>query len=148
MLRIAVVAAVALAAGLPAAASAATVHFTSPTGNIDCRSDAANDVSCFVEKGHWSNERPRPANCEWDWEPRQVSLTGNKIVVGACRGDIGPLCVPASAGGDDCTVLRYGRSVRIGKIRCSSAAAGITCRANDGKGRGWRVSRTELKTFS
>lgn len=126
---------------LPAAAQAATVHFTSPSGNIDCRSDGPGSVGCVVQKAQWGNAPARPANCEWDWMPSEVFLDRRGVRVGACRGDVGPLCVDGVSG-DTCTVLRYGRSVRIaGGVRCTSLASGVVCRFNNGRGKGFKVSR-------
>jgi hypothetical protein len=42
---------------------------------------------------------------------------------------------------DDCTTLRYGKSVNIGPIRCRSAANGVTCRYVKGKLAGFRIAR-------
>ncbi|MCB0880694.1 MAG: hypothetical protein KDC33_00540 [Thermoleophilia bacterium] len=148
MHRLTLVAAALAACAAPGAAAAATVHFTTPSGNIDCRSDDPSEVTCVVEKGRWANQRAKPASCDWDWSPREVTLMrGGRIVVGACRGDIGPLCVPGGSAADACRTLGYGRSVRIGTMRCASARAGVTCRARNGKGRGFRVSRTALRVY-
>lgn len=144
-LTLTAVAAAALAS--PAAASAALVHFTTPSGNIDCRADTAREVWCSVEKGQWGSRAGRPAGCPTDYFPRDVRLSSSgRVSVGSCRGDIGPWCDP-SGGADGCRVLPYGRSVRIGRIRCTSSKAGVTCRTRLGRGPGFRVSRERLVRF-
>ena len=57
------------------------------------------------------------------------------MTIGACRGDVGPLCFR------DCTTLAYGKSVDIGPIRCRSAVNGVTCRYVRGKLAGFRIAR-------
>jgi hypothetical protein len=93
----------------------------------------AQGVSCLLAENAWRRLRPRPADCETDWFPTDVSMFVNRktgrwaVAVGGCRGDVGALCL------DDCFVLRYGRSVRAvtpdGRLgmRCSSARNGLTC---------------------
>ena len=144
-----VIAAVALA--LPAAAAAADpVHFTTPSGNIDCIGGfdtPGASVDCLVEKNSWPKLPKRPANCDLDWVGSEISLTNGVVRVGACRGDVGPLCVPGST--DRCTVLAYGKSVLIKRsIRCTSRRTGLTCRARKGLGAGFRVSRQGYTIFS
>ncbi len=143
-----VIAAVALA--LPAVAVAKPVHFTTPSGNIDCVGGfdtPGASVDCLVEKNSWPKLPKRPANCDLDWVGSEISLTNGKVRVGACRGDIGPLCVPS--GGDRCTVLAYGKSVLIRRsIRCTSRRTGLTCRARKGLGAGFKVSRQGYTIFS
>ena len=141
---------VAIALALPAAAAAADpVHFTTPSGNIDCVGGfdtPGASVDCLVEKNSWPKLPKRPANCDLDWVGSEISLTNGKVRVGACRGDIGPLCAP---GTDRCTVLAYGKSVLIKRsIRCTSRRTGLTCRARKGLGAGFRVSRQGYTIFS
>src|SRR5437899_2723913 len=106
------------------------VHFQSPSGNINCIGQAGSSfgpafVDCLVRKNTWPTLRPKPANCDLDWDPTTLGLSQRKTYVGSCRGDIGPLCVYSN---DRCTTLAYGRSVDIGPIWCASATAGVTCR--------------------
>jgi hypothetical protein len=143
-----VIAAVALA--LPAVAVAKTVHFTTPSGNIDCVGGfdtPGASVDCLVEKNSWPKLPKRPVNCDLDWVGSEISLTNGVVRVGACRGDVGPLCVPGST--DRCTVLAYGKSVLIKRsIRCTSRRTGLTCRARKGLGAGFKVSRHGYTIFS
>lgn len=128
------------------------VHFTSPSGNIDCflSSDKSfgRFANCFVQEDRWKSHKPRPASCDLDWEPAEVTLSRNgKVNVGACRGDVGALCTPGADGLQGCSTLRYGATVTAGKIRCASTRKGITCRTTDGARHGFRVSSSGLRLF-
>lgn len=148
-LRLLLCAIVATGLAVPAVATAKIVHFTTPSGNIDCIGGfdtPGASVDCLVQKQSWPNLRKRPPSCDVDWFPNEISLTNGKVRVGSCRGDIGPLCVPV--GSDRCTVLAYGKSVLIKRaIRCTSRRAGLTCRARKGLGAGFRVSREGYTIF-
>ena len=148
------------AASASAAAPEATgkaFHFKSPSGNIQCRMDAAS-VVCLLVTNSWRRLKTRPANCDVDWIPTDMGMfldprTGRwKVEVGGCRGDVGPLCYKA----DPCFVLRYGRflrSVIFGThqrgIRCTSASNGITCTkiGREPGVRGFRVAREGYVVF-
>ena len=134
------VAAAALAS--PAACAPSPVHFQSPSGNINCYLFAGG-AECLVRKHSWPRLRPRPASCDLDWVANNVSLSGTKVYVGACRGDVGPLCYPGSA----CRTLAYGRAVSLGRVRCVSATNGITCRRTDGRRVGFRIAREGYALF-
>jgi hypothetical protein len=125
------------------------VHFQSPSGNINCIGAAADTsqpafVDCLVRTNTWPSKRPRPANCDLDWEPAQLGLSQRKVYVGSCRGDIGPLCIDPA---DQCFTLAYGRSVNIGPIRCSSATAGVTCRYRTAPRVGFRIARERYVAY-
>jgi hypothetical protein len=129
-----------LAAAAPAEAK--FVHFTSPSGNIDCLGDTARPswVQCWVQKANWPRKPRRPAACDNDWFPTQVELQARRVRVGACRGDVGPMCGPRGSG-MGCARLPYGRAVNIGTIRCTSTTAGVTCRQRSAPRVGFRVAR-------
>ena len=123
------------------------IHFTSPSRNIHCRGTGSG-VACLLIRNSWRSKPRRPARCDLDWSATDVSLyvarSGSwKVAVGACRGDIGPLCYPQ----DPCVVLRYGRWLTAvegsHRIRCTSQASGVTCvRLGAGAGvRGFRIAR-------
>ena len=112
-------------------------HFRSPSGNINCLV-TTTFADCLVKQNSWRTLPRRPASCDVDFFPAEVILSGNRVGVGSCRGDVGPLCVPTTA--DRCSVLGYGRSVTVGRIRCSSATNGVTCRRTD-NGKGFRIAR-------
>ena len=132
----------------PSARAARTFHFKSPSGNINC-SGSATGVTCLLLHHNWKTLRRRPASCDLDWSPTDMSLFLNGrtgkwgVGVGGCRGDIGPLCYVQ----DPCVVLRYGASVAASAdgrgIRCTSRATGVTCtRFGTGVGaRGFRIAR-------
>lgn len=125
--------------GATAPAAFAGAHFTSPSGNIDClvHAEAGGTASCWVERAAWRSTVRKPASCPLAWMPTEVSLTGRRVSVGVCRGDIGPMCQPGG-----CRVLGYGKSIVTNGIRCTSTTSGITCRrATGAKRQGFKVSR-------
>lgn len=134
------------ALGGPSARAARTFHFKSPSGNINC-GGGTTGVTCLLLHNSWKKMRPRPASCDLDWSPTDMSLfldsrTGSwGVAVGGCRGDIGPRCYPQ----DPCVVLRYGASITAAAhgrgIRCTSRVSGVTC-IRIGGGRGPRGFRT------
>jgi hypothetical protein len=134
-------------------ASGADINFTTPSKNIDCLLfDWEGEViaDCLVEQATWKNPPKRPTDCDLDWIPSQAYVStkkvGTKIVnsvgVGACRGDIGPLCIK-----DGCTVLAYGKTVKRGSITCTSATTGVTCITTAGPRKGFTVSRASYTLF-
>jgi hypothetical protein len=127
----------AAAGAVPAAAGTSLVHFESPSGNLNCIGGTAPGafVECLVRTATWPKAPVKPASCDLDWEPYNLSLSSRRVIVGACRGDVGPRCF------NDCTTLAYGKSVNIGMIRCRSAVNGITCRYVRGKLAGFRIAR-------
>src|SRR3981081_1910163 len=138
MHRVTILATLALAAlgAAPAAAVTSLVHFKSPSGNINCIGGTTPVfVECQALHALWPHAPAKPANCDLDWEAHNISLGSRRVLVGACRGDVGPRCF------HDCTTLRYGRAVDIGTIRCRSATSGITCRYARGKLAGFRIAR-------
>ncbi len=129
-----------------AAPAAMGAHFTSPSGAIDCRLDAAGGgtATCYVQKARWHAYKPKPRSCPLAWFPTEISLTGRTTHVGGCRGDIGPMCLP----GSPCTVLRYGRSITLKGIRCTSTTTGMTCRRTTGaKRQGFKVAREGVTLY-
>jgi hypothetical protein len=131
----------------PSIAAVRQIHFMSPSGNIRCRG-AGSGIACLLVHNDWRSKPRRPSNCDLDWSPTDLSLYVDangrwRVAVGACRGDIGPLCYPQ----DPCVVLRYGRSLTAvngnRRIRCTSRSNGVTCvRLGTGAGvRGFRVAR-------
>jgi hypothetical protein len=145
-LVLAAIAALAIGAGA-APALASQAHFMSPSGNINCRVFSATGgiAQCVLLHDSWRRHPHRPSSCNLDWVPNEIELVGTKVHVGACRGDIGPLCSPTA--GDTCTVLDYGTSIRIGRIRCKSTTRGITCRRVGGHHQGFFISRQRYKLY-
>ena len=138
-----------IAAVLKLALASSLVHFQTPSGNINCIGGPAfqgipASVECLVRKNSWPHLRPRPANCDLDWDPTTLELGRRRVSVGSCRGDIGPLCTHTS---DRCSTLAYGRSVDIGPIRCTSATIGVTCRYRPFPRVGFRIAREGYVLF-
>jgi hypothetical protein len=129
-----------------APAQASFVHFTSPSGNIDCIGDARAPAfaECLVQRASWPRLPPKPSTCDLDWVPTELDLGHRHVSVGACRGDVGPLC---TTGSGRCTTLAYGHAVDIGPIRCSSATNGVTCRYRTTPRVGFRVAREGYTVF-
>jgi hypothetical protein len=129
------------------AQSTDSARFTTPSGNINCAvyEDPEGDYgNCLVKSNTWKNKKKKPADCDLDWEPAEISVISqpsgstfrNATFVGSCRGDIGPLCAP-----DACSTLDYGETVKVGRISCTSQKAGITCVTTKGKKRGFTIAR-------
>jgi hypothetical protein len=132
-----------LAAVLSAIFASSLVHFQSPSGNINCIGAGAFQgspafVQCLVRKNSWTKLVKKPASCDLDFDPATISLSHRRVSVGSCRGDIGPLCLYTS---DRCSTLRYGRSVDIGPVRCTSTQAGVTCRYRTAPRVGFLIAR-------
>jgi hypothetical protein len=141
--------AVVLACGawLAGPASAALLHFKSPSGNINCylvTAEGKSSAECIVRQADWATTPKKPAVCDLDFAPFTATLDGQSVHVGDCRGDVGPLCY--SPGGR-CSTLAYGHSLRAGTIRCTSRAAGITCRATVGKKHGFLIAREKVVAY-
>ncbi len=131
------------------AAVAPLVHFQSPSGNINCLGQRASFgepafVSCLVRKNTWPALKPKPGNCDLDWDPATIGLSKRRVFVGSCRGDIGPLC---GLSNDKCSTLAYGHSVTIGPIRCTSTAAGVTCRYTAAPRAGFLIARERYVVY-
>jgi len=127
-----------LAGGTPAAGTEApTRHFQSPTGNINCTM-ATTWAHCLLRKNAWRRLAPQPRSCDTDWFPAEISVSRSGIHIGSCRGDVGGICVPRTDLA--CWTLRYGRSVSLGIVRCTSARIGITCRLRTGRRIGFRIA--------
>ena len=119
-----------------AAADPVVAHFKTPSGNLNCIGGTSPAyVECQARHATWPSAPAKPAGCDLDWEPYNLSLSARRVGIGACRGDVGPRCF------NDCTTLRYGKSVDIGPIRCRSAVNGVTCRYVRGKLAGFRIAR-------
>src|SRR5262249_41183794 len=122
------------ALGGPSARAARTFHFKSPSGNINC-GGGTTGVTCLLLHNSWKKMRPRPASCDLDWSPTDMSLFLDSrrgswgVAGGGCRGDIGPRCYPQ----DPCVVLRYGASITARPTGGASVAP-RACRASPASG--------------
>lgn len=130
-------------------ATGSSVHFTTPSGNIDCfMSNTADSrfANCLVQDYRWARTPTRTADCHLDHYPGEVLLPAEgRAKAGACRGDVGPLCGPS--GLDGCVVLGYGNSKKLGSITCKSARTGVTCRQDGADGHGFRISRSGYSLY-
>jgi uncharacterized protein DUF6636 len=136
VLRIALLALALAACAAPTTSAQSLVHFRSPSGNINCVMFGGG-AECVVKRQSWPRLPARPAACDLDWVPASLSVSGSRVFVGACRGDVGPLCV----GEARCRTLPYGHALTLGKARCVSARNGVTCRRLDGRRVGFRIAR-------
>lgn len=135
--------AIALAAGslfaavlaTPASGAGTVRFFQSPSGNIGCvvSEDAAR---CDITKRGWKAPK-RPKTCDLDW--------GSFLTVGKnnVRGRFA--CVGDTARNPNARRLKFGRSISVGKLRCTSRTDGVRC--VNGRGRGFFVSRGSYKLF-
>ncbi len=129
-------------AAAPSVPAQSIVHFRSPSGNIDCVMFGAG-AECVSRSTRGCTLRARPASCDLDWVPNSLGVSGTRVFVGACRGDVGPLCYAGSG----CRTLAYGRSISLGKVRCASARNGVTCRRVDGRRIGFRIAREGYRLY-
>lgn len=115
------------------AASPALVHFTTPSKNIGCLGDRTF-LRCDIVRTT-VKPPPKPRSCEFDW--------GNAFGLGPkSRGR--RLCVSDSALGGR-RILRYGQTLRTGRIVCRSRREGLTC--TNPSGHGFFLSRQRIKLF-
>ncbi|MFN8124701.1 MAG: hypothetical protein U0237_20015 [Thermoleophilia bacterium] len=105
---------------VPATGSAAVRWFHSPTGNLSC------EVADHDTRGSY-------AYCQSERTPVSAKLAPN----GTVRICTGTGCL--GNGPEDAITLRYGRSVTVGRYRCTSRADGIRCRVR-ASGRGFLIN--------
>lgn len=131
LIRLAVVAALALGIAVPTA-SGAPAPFRTPSGNIHCylSNGSGGTVQCWVLsracRGAYGG------TYAYAWAIRGRGGRPTRL----CPGDI----VPGRR------VLRYGRSTSVGSITCRSEVRGLTC-TNRRTGRGFFLSRQRQYTF-
>lgn len=118
-------------------------RFRMPSNQVHCMivtsegNSEPNGINCEINQTFVRTPvRPRPADCEYDWG--QSFELGND-------SDADLVCVSDSVRSDDSPVLDYGNSIKAGKIVCSSAESGLTCK--NAKGHGFFLSRRAQKIF-
>jgi hypothetical protein len=122
------------AAAAPPVEAGASAWFSSPSGNIGCYMTTTR-VRCDVISRTWT-PTPKPASCDFAWGPAlEVGTTGT--------GRFG--CVSDTVGGST-RILAYGRSLTIGRFRCTSRSTDMTC-VDTANGHGFRVSRVLYRLF-
>lgn len=121
----------------PAGASAALRSFQSPSGNIDCIIDSTS-VRCDIQSKSWKPP-PKPKTCPVDWGGGLgVDATKRGYII--CAGD-----TVQAPPGDPYPTLAFGKSIKAGKITCTSATAGITCKNR--QAHGFFISRQRYRVF-
>jgi uncharacterized protein DUF6636 len=125
MRRLAFAAVLALLA-LPAGASGSTFRqFRSPTGHIGCAFESGGGL-------------PRQVRCEWDG-------SNDRAFVLRQRGRTHVIKISDTVRDPHAKVLHYGRSLRFGRIKCTSRRTGMTCRNR--RGHGFTVSVQHQRRF-
>ena len=135
-MRAALISVLVLAAAAPTAAGARLEFFRSPSGNISCYLDARN-ARCDIADKEWTIAK-RPKGC-----PRDIEF-GQGLTVSS-RGSRGQVVCAGDTALGAKKVLAYGRSLTVGRLKCTSRRSGMTCR-NRG-GHGFRISRTRHDLF-
>ncbi len=119
------------------ASAVALTSFATPSRNIGCIGDRT-EVRCDIRETTAAGPK-RPKNCEFDWgDAFSVRPTGRGR--GVCHGDT---ALPAP--GQKIRILKYGTSITLGKITCTSRTSGLTCR-NPGA-HGFFLSREKIRVF-
>lgn len=124
-----------LGATLLTAAAAHAGGFQSPSGNIGCYV-YADGARCDV-RSHTFKPPPRPRSCEGDYGNALSILPSSKRGRFVCHGD--------TALNPKARKLAYGSSVTVGRLRCKSTTAGITCKNRSGHG--FFVAKEKYRLF-
>ena len=123
-MRIILLSALLLGGATGTAHAADTGYFKTPSANIVCYY-SPDAVACGIQSG--LKPAPKRVDCHGEGD-----FTDNRLVLGktgrakpqTCAGDVGPF-----AGLEEgARTLRYGQSIRSGRLRCTSAKKGLTCR--------------------
>jgi hypothetical protein len=109
--------------------------FRAPSGNIDCLVSEGY-ARCDI-RTHTFKAPRRPATCDLEW--------GSVLSVGKANRRGGFACVGDTARDPSARALPYGRSIAVGRVRCTSRTDGIRCRNRFG--RGFLVGRTAYRLF-
>ena len=125
-----------LCAVLPAAAQGQLVTFRTPSNNIGCGGETAKNgyVRCDISAHSWPTPR-RPTTCEFDYGGGLELQT---------RGRASFVCAGDTVLNRD-RILRYGASIKIGRISCTSRTTGVTCR--NPAGHGFSLSKQAYRIF-
>ena len=138
----------AVAAATPAVASVGVgedssarrqVFFHSPSKNIYCiifRFQGKATARCDIMQRTWPAPH-RPHSCHLDY--------GNGAEVGP-HGKGHFTCAGDTILGQGHRVLRYGRSIKLGAIKCTSRRTGMTCRSVESD-HGFAISRDAVAFF-
>jgi hypothetical protein len=127
-------------AALAASASSALAltQFATPSRNIGCIGDRT-EVRCDIRTTTAKPPVKKPKSCRFDWgDAFSVRPKGKGTMV--CHGDT---VLPDP--NKKVRILRYGTSIRLGSIVCTSRKVGLTCH-NPGD-HGFFMSREKLRIF-
>jgi hypothetical protein len=113
-------------AAAPASASAAYRAFRSPSGKLGC---------AFYS----DTETPPAVRCDWRGG-------GDRALTLGVTGRAKRVKVTDTVLDPRAKVLAYGRTTKFGRLRCTSRAAGITCRSTRSR-HGFRVSAEKQEVF-
>ena len=110
--------------------------FRTPSSNIGCGGETAGNgyVRCDISAHSWPTPA-RPKTCEFDY--------GGGLELQA-RGRASVTCASDTVLNRD-RILRYGASIQIGRITCTSRTTGVTCR--NPAGRGFTLSKQSYRIF-
>jgi hypothetical protein len=110
----------------------ASVIFTSPSGNLQCEmSDNADSVRVYCQSVH---------------RPQSVILTAaGRLKI--CRSSPTRGCVGNYGENVKVKVLGYGRSLTVGRFRCVSRVAGVTC-VVVALGKGFLINRDTVRPIT
>jgi hypothetical protein len=136
MRAIVLVLAATLVLAAPASASAATLRFFhSPSRNIDCVL-AGDSARCDIRVRTF-RAPPRPSFCDLEW--------GSVLSVGKTSRRGGFACVGDTARDPKSRALAYGKTLRVGSMRCVSRLDGMRC--NNRRGHGFLLGRAAYRLF-
>jgi hypothetical protein len=121
---------------LPVTAQKKGISFRTPSGFSTCVMHKA-DVTCIANI-KTENIPPKPTECTYDW--------GGVFSINT-RGKVSWACYSGSIDFDfnKYTILKYGSSLSMNGITCTSRKTGLTCINRDN--RGWVISRENQRFF-
>jgi hypothetical protein len=115
------------------------IFFHSPSRNIYCliyRFHGRASGRCDIKERNWSAP-PRPRSCHLDYgNGAEVDPRGKGHFT--CAGDT--VIVPHHR------ALRYGHSIKLGAVKCTSRRTGMTCQSVK-TGHGFMISREAVDFF-
>ena len=131
----------ALLGAAPATAQAADFrYFKTPSANIVCYISSAG-VVCGIQSGLKPAPKRRDCHGGGDFVSNRLELgkTG-RAHPQTCAGDTGPFAGLT----EGARTLRYGKTIKAGRLRCTSRKNGLTCR---NLGHGFFLSRDHWRAL-